>query len=153
MPNLSQLFPVENIVLEMDAADKAHLFQKAALFFENQYKIDHTMVIERLNSRESLGSTGLGSGVAIPHGRIKGLKQPLAALIRLANPIDFDAPDHQPVSLLFFLLVPEHATQQHLQILSEIAELLCESSVRNILLSTNQPLEIHQLLSTEIFPT
>ena len=62
--------------------------------------------------------------MAIPHGRIKGLKAPMAALFQLASPIGFDAPDEQPVNLLIFLLVPEAATQKHLEILSEIAELL-----------------------------
>ena len=80
-------------------------------------------VTDNLFARESLGSTGLGAGVAIPHGRIKGLKQPLAAFMRLAEPIPFESPDGKPVSLLIFLLVPEQATQQHLEILSEIAQL------------------------------
>ena len=69
--------------------------------------------------------------MAIPHGRIKGLKQPLAAVFQLANPIGFDAPDEQPVGqLMIFLLVPEAATQKHLEILSEIAELLSDSALR-----------------------
>ena len=66
--------------------------------------------------------------MAIPHGRIKGLKAPMAAVFQLASPIGFDAPDEQPVNLLIFLLVPEAATQKHLEILSEIAELLSDSA-------------------------
>jgi hypothetical protein len=68
--------------------------------------------------------------VAIPHGRIKGLKAPMAAVFQLAQPIGFDAPDEQPVGLLIFLLVPEAATQKHLEILSEIAELLSDAALR-----------------------
>eukprot|EP01034_Spumella_vulgaris_P006654 gene6654-8461_t len=79
---------------------------------------------------ERLGSTGLGHGVAIPHGRIKGLKAPMAAVFQLLQPIGFDAPDEMPVNLLIFLLVPEAATQKHLEILSEIAELLSDSALR-----------------------
>jgi hypothetical protein len=87
---------------------------------------------------ERLGSTGLGHGVAIPHGRIKGLKAPMAAVFQLANPIGFDAPDEQPVGLLIFLLVPEAATQKHLEILSEIAELLSDASLREQIKSSTR---------------
>ena len=85
------------------------------------------LITDSLFARERLGSTGLGHGVAIPHGRIKGLKAPMAAVFQLASPIGFDAPDEQPVNLLIFLLVPEAATQKHLEILSEIAELLSDA--------------------------
>ena len=88
------------------------------------------MITDSLFARERLGSTGLGHGVAIPHGRIKGLKAPMAAVVQLAQPIGFDAPDELPVSLLIFLLVPEAATQKHLEILSEIAELLSDAPLR-----------------------
>ncbi len=88
------------------------------------------LITDNLFARERLGSTGLGHGVAIPHGRIKGLKAPMAALFQLAHPIGFDAPDELPVNLLIFLLVPEAATQKHLEILSEIAELLSDAPLR-----------------------
>jgi len=101
-----------------------------------------------LFARERLGSTGLGYGVAIPHGRIKGLKNPMAAVFQLAAPIGFDAPDEQPVSLLIFLLVPEASTQKHLEILSEIAELLSDSRVRDRLKASQDAHALHQILST-----
>ena len=94
-----------------------------------------------------LGSTGLGEGVAIPHGRIKGLKQPLAAFVRLADPIPFESPDGQPVSLLIFLLVPEQATQQHLEILSEIAQLLSDREARERLHTEEDREALHRLLT------
>jgi PTS system nitrogen regulatory IIA component len=100
-----------------------------------------------LISRERLGSTGLGHGVAIPHGRIKGLKAPMAAVFQLLKPIGFDAPDEQPVSLLIFLLVPEAATQKHLEILSEIAELLSDADLRARLQSSASAAELHGLIS------
>jgi PTS system nitrogen regulatory IIA component len=105
------------------------------------------LVTDSLFARERLGSTGLGHGVAIPHGRIKGLKAPMAAVFQLAQPIGFDAPDEQPVNLLIFLLVPEAATQKHLEILSEIAELLSDTALReNIQNSTVQSV-LHQLIA------
>jgi PTS system nitrogen regulatory IIA component len=80
-------------------------------------------IFNSLISRERLGSTGLGNGVALPHGRIDGLKEPLGALLTLDEGIDFDAVDHKPVDLLFALLVPEQSTDDHLQILARLAEM------------------------------
>jgi mannitol/fructose-specific phosphotransferase system IIA component (Ntr-type) len=103
-------------------------FEEAGLLFENLHGLSRALITDSLFARERLGSTGLGHGVAIPHGRIKGLKAPMAAVFQLAQPIGFDAPDEQPVGLLIFLLVPEAATQKHLEILSEIAELLSDAA-------------------------
>ena len=103
-------------------------------------------VTDNLFARERLGSTGLGHGVAIPHGRIKGLKNPLAAVIRLGQPIPFDAPDDEPVNLLIFLLVPEAATQRHLEILSEIAELLSDRDLRERLKTESDAKTVHDLI-------
>jgi PTS system nitrogen regulatory IIA component len=104
-------------------------------------------VTDSLFSRERLGSTGLGHGVAIPHGRIKGLKAPMAAVFQLAHPIGFDAPDDQVVGLLIFLLVPEAATQKHLEILSEIAELLSDADLRQKLVASTDALQLHALIA------
>lgn len=82
-------------------------------------------------ARERLGSTGLGHGVAVPHGRIRGLKAPLAAFVRLSEPIPFESPDGEPVKLLIFLLIPDNVTQQHLEILSEIAEMFSDKGFRS----------------------
>ncbi|CDN61383.1 PTS system nitrogen-specific IIA component, PtsN [Burkholderia cenocepacia H111] len=115
--------------------------------FENQNGIARSTVTDNLFARERLGSTGLGEGVAIPHGRIKGLKHPLAAFVRLADAIPFEAPDGQPVGLLIFLLVPEQATQQHLEILSEIAQLLSDRDARERLHNETDIAELHRLLT------
>ena len=96
---------------------------------------------------EAHGEIGLGHGVAIPHGRIKGLKNPLAAVLRVQQPIPFDAPDDQPVSLLIFLLVPEAATQRHLEILSEIAEMLSDRELRERLKTEDDAAKVHELIS------
>ena len=86
-----------------------------------------------LRERENVGSTAIGHGIAIPHGRIKGLKTACGAFLRLRTPVPFDAPDGKPVGLLFVLLVPEQATEQHLQILSELAERFSDPRCRDIL--------------------
>ena len=111
-------------------------------------KFNRALITDSLFARERLGSTGLGHGVAIPHGRIKGLKQPMAAMFQLLNPIGFDSPDEKPVSLMIFLLVPEAATQKHLEILSEIAELLSDAELRDSLQAAPEADSLHQLVAS-----
>lgn len=147
MNRLAKILPPENVVLDLSVTSKKRVFEQAGLIFENSNGVGSGIVAENLFARERLGSTGLGEGVAIPHGRIKGLKHSLAAFVRLAEPIPFEAPDGQPVSLLIFLLVPEQATQQHLEILSEIAQLLSDREVRERLSNETDPLRLHQLLT------
>jgi PTS system nitrogen regulatory IIA component len=147
MNRLSSILPVAQVLVGVEATSKKRAFEEAGLLFESQHGLSRALITDSLFARERLGSTGLGHGVAIPHGRIKGLKAPMAAVFSLAQPIGFDAPDEQPVSLLIFLLVPEAATQKHLEILSEIAELLSDSALReNIKTSTTQQ-SLHQLIS------
>jgi PTS system nitrogen regulatory IIA component len=133
MSRLNRLLGPSNVVVGMPVTSKKRLFEQAGLLFENLHGIERSRVFDSLFARERLGSTGLGEGVAIPHGRIKGLRQARAAVVRLSDPIAFDAPDGQPVSLLVFLLVPEHATEEHLEILSEVAELLSDRNMRKLL--------------------
>ncbi|SDV48207.1 PTS sugar transporter subunit IIA [Chitinasiproducens palmae] len=147
MNRLAKLLPLENVVLDLAVTSKKRVFEQAGLIFENQNGVARSIVTDNLFARERLGSTGLGEGVAIPHGRIKGLKQPCAAFVRLAEPIPFEAPDGLPVNLLIFLLVPEQATQQHLEILSEIAQLLSDAAVREKLATTADRGEVHGLLT------
>mgnify|MGYP003345589142 FL=1 len=146
MNRLSAILPSSQVLVDVDTSSKKRVFEYAGLLFENQHAIARATVTDNLFARERLGSTGLGHGVAIPHGRIKGLKNPLAAVIRLKDPIPFDAPDDEPVSLLIFLLVPEAATQRHLEILSEIAELLSDRELRDKLKTEPEAAKVHELI-------
>ena len=147
MNRLATILPVANVAVAVDATSKKRVFEHAGLLFENQHAIARATVTDNLFARERLGSTGLGHGVAVPHGRIKGLKNPLAAVLRVQQPIAFDAPDDEPVSLLIFLLVPEAATQRHLEILSEIAELLSDRELREKLKGEADAAEVHRLIA------
>ena len=147
MNRLSSILPASNVLVTVDASSKKRAFEQAGLLFENQHTIARGIVTDSLFARERLASTGLGHGVAIPHGRIKGLKNPLAAVLRLQQPIAFEAPDDEPVSLLIFLLVPEAATQRHLEILSEIAEMLSDRALRERLKTEPDAAVLHQLIS------
>jgi PTS system nitrogen regulatory IIA component len=146
MNRLASILPVEQVLVGVDATSKKRAFEEAGLLFENLHGLYRALVTDSLFARERLGSTGLGHGVAIPHGRIKGLKSPMAAVFQLGQAIGFDAPDEQPVKLLIFLLVPEAATQKHLEILSEIAELLSNASLRDNMLSSASTDSLHALI-------
>lgn len=148
MNRLSQILPPTQVLVSVDATSKKRAFEAAGLLFENQQGLNRALITDSLFARERLGSTGLGHGVAIPHGRIKGLKAPMAAVFQLAAPIGFDAPDEQAVALLIFLLVPEAATQKHLEILSEIAELLGDSDLRERLKSCTDAEQLHLLIAS-----
>lgn len=148
MNRLSQILPCAQVLVAVDAASKKRAFEDAGLLFENLHGLNRSLVTDSLFARERLGSTGLGHGVAIPHGRIKGLKSPMAAVVQLAQPIGFDAPDELPVGLLIFLLVPEAATQKHLEILSEIAELLSDAPLREKIKTAEDATALHGLIST-----
>ncbi len=131
MELLEHLLPAGNVILNLDVTSKKRVFEHAGLLFENTLGIGRSKVFDALLARERLGSTGLGHGVAIPHGRIAGLKEAAGAFIRTETPIPFEAPDGNPVNLIFVLLVPEKATDQHLQILSELAQMFSERRIRS----------------------
>jgi nitrogen PTS system EIIA component len=147
MNRLAAILPATQVLAGVDATSKKRAFEEAGLLFENLHGLSRALVTDSLFARERLGSTGLGHSVAIPHGRIKGLKAPMAAMFSLTHPIGFDAPDEQPVSLLIFLLVPEAATQKHLEILSEIAEMLSDAALRERLKAAPDASMLHALIA------
>jgi nitrogen PTS system EIIA component len=148
MNRLATILPPAQVLVHMEVTSKKRAFEEAGLLFENLHGLSRALVADSLFARERLGSTGLGHGVAIPHGRIKGLKSPMAAVFQLAQAIGFDAPDEQPVNLLIFLLVPEASTQKHLEILSEIAELLSDTALRETIKTCGDAGELHRIIST-----
>lgn len=148
MTNLAKILPQNNVLLNLEVSSKKRAFEQAGLIFENNCGIARSIVSDNLFARERLGSTGLGHGVAVPHGRIKGLKAPLAAFVRLAEPIPFESPDGQAVNLLIFLLIPDHVTQQHLEILSEIAEMLSNDAFRQTLNNDPDAASVYTHLTT-----
>ena len=147
MNRLAAILPASNVLVDVDASSKKRAFEEAGLLFQNLHGLSRALITDSLFARERLGSTGLGHGVAIPHGRIKGLKSPMAAVFQLAQPIGFDAPDEQAVALLIFLLVPEAATQKHLEILSEIAELLSDAALRERMKACTDAAELHAMIA------
>ena len=147
---MSRILPPSNVVLDLEATSKKRAFEQAGLLFENHNGIARTAVFQSLIARERLGSTALGHQVAVPHGRIKDLKEPCAAFIRLTDPVRFDATDGRAANLLFILLVPENATQTHLELLAEIARLMSDADIRHSLATETDPAVVHRLLTSPL---
>jgi PTS system nitrogen regulatory IIA component len=147
MSLVAKLLPPSNVLLDLQVSSKKRLFEQVGLLFENHHGVAKDAVFDSLFARERLGSTGLGQGVAIPHGRIKGLKEALGAFVRLAQPVPFDAPDGKPVTLAFALLVPEQATEKHLEILSELAQMFSDRNLRDALAAAPDAGALHQIIS------
>jgi len=143
---IARLLPETNVALDLDMASKRRVFDEAGMMFQNHQGIARSTVFDSLFARERLGSTGLGQGVAIPHGRIAKLAAPIGAFLRLKEAIPFEAPDGKPVNLLFFVLVPEKATDTHLQILASLAEMFADVGMRERLSTLPDVQSVHREL-------
>lgn len=143
---IKKILPAENVFFDLDVASKKRVFEQVGLLFENNNNIGRSTVFDALFAREKLGSTGLGHGVAVPHGRVKGLKEAIGAFVKLKQAIPFDAPDGKPVGLLFVWLVPETATDLHLQLLSELADMFSHKQFREKLEHAADAAEAHRLI-------
>ena len=144
---IGKTLTASRVALDVDLTSKKRLFEQIGLMFENENQIARAHVFDALFAREKLGSTGLGFQVAIPHGRIKNLRETVAVFVRAKEGIPFDAPDGEPVRLVFAMLVPEHATEQHLNMLSELAQLFSDADLRDALLREKDAAAIHKLLT------
>lgn len=132
-------------MLGLTATDKKGALEEIAFLISCRYQIDHTLIFRALWRREQSGSTALGHGFAIPHTRIPGVRDPIVLFVRPELPIDFGAPDHQPVSALFVILVPEHANEEHLQVLATVSEMFSSKRFRKRLDAATDPAAIQRL--------
>jgi PTS system nitrogen regulatory IIA component len=127
---IAQLMSRDHVLLGLNVADRQALFDELGRFFQQRYGLPADAVTAGLAARESMGSTGLGQGVAVPHGQIKGLREAMVLYVRPVTPIAFDAPDGKPVSDIVVLLVPKWANSTHLRLLAEVAERFCDQQFR-----------------------
>ena len=118
-----------SVLASLKVQNKKQLLQELSQAMANRVAIDHRLIFETLLKREKLGSTGIGQGIAIPHGKLPSISRVYGLFARLASPVDFESVDGQPVDLVFVLLAPEHAGADHLKALARISRLLRESSV------------------------
>lgn len=150
MQVLSQILTPGRTVCRVPGVSKKRLFETIAkVISEDQLSLPYKDVFDHLIAREKLGSTGLGNGIAIPHCRISNCSEPLGTLVTLEEPIDFDAPDDAPVDLLFVLLVPEEANQQHLDILAGIAGLFSQADFCQQLRATDDSQALYELATSQ----
>ena len=145
---LSEIINVNRIKSDINIKSKKRALEALSeLITQDQNQLDSGNIFDSLISRERLGATGVGYGIAIPHGRIKNCKQITGAFIQLDQGIDFDAIDNQPVDMLFALVVPEESTDEHLQVLALLAAMFNDESFREKLRQSKSSEETYQLLT------
>ncbi len=145
---ISEILSPDRIHFDSNGASKkAALESLASLLVSDSPELTQLEVFDSLLTRERLGSTGLGHGVAIPHGRISHESKTLGAFIRMQTPVEYDAVDKQPVDILFALLVPNESTDEHLQILSRLAEKFSDTDLLNKLRTEDSAEAIYGLLA------
>jgi PTS system nitrogen regulatory IIA component len=144
---IADLLPGPDAVLAcVKASGKKALLADLASRAASLFKLDDRRLFDRLVERERLGSTGIGGGIAIPHGRMAGLAAPVGLFVRLAHPIDFEAVDERPVDLVFLLVAPEGAGADHLKALARVSRLLRDRSLVEKLRATDSGDALYALL-------
>jgi nitrogen PTS system EIIA component len=144
--NIADLLDPERIDLDCRISSKKRLMEHVATMLSRRTTMDEQYVFRVLVDRERLGSTGVGHGVALPHGRVGGISDAVLALATLDDPIDYQSPDRQDVQIVVGLLVPEDANDAHLQILARLAQVLSQDQLRNRLLQANDKDEVFSAL-------
>ncbi len=145
---IHQLISAQRVVAAVPASSKKRLLEMlSALLGEGEPEVDTQAALQCMIERERLGSTGIGDGGAIPHGRLKGLKKAVGAFVTLEHEMDYDSLDRKPVRMAFALLVPESANQEHLQLLRELAIIFSNKNVREHLLHAKTAEEMYRTLT------
>jgi PTS system nitrogen regulatory IIA component len=147
MNPIGELLAVEDVRLDVDVSSKTQLLDLIATQLAARHGIPKTFILEGLIAREQLGSTGVGHGVAIPHARMSQCAAPAATFVRTKLAIPFDAPDGKPVSVFLGLIVPNKATERHLQLLATAAGMLDDRSFRDKLRTSTDPGAVKELLA------
>ncbi len=145
---IADILTTDRVLCDVSASSKKRALEKISeLIASADPALTPGEVFDCLLSRERLGSTCIGSGVAIPHSRVKHGERTLAAFIKLSEGVDYDAVDRQPVDLLFALLVPEESTDEHLEVLAYLAEKFSDKSFRDELRASHSCEELFELIT------
>ncbi len=144
---LSEILEESSVISDLKARDKkAVLEELAQTIVDQEPDLDKSALVKVLLDRERLGSTGIGDGVAIPHGKFNGLSQPMISFGRSRKGLDFESMDGQPAFLFFLLVAPENSTSIHLKALARIAKILKSSSFRKALMEVPTKKELYQTI-------
>ena len=147
--NLKDLVSPEAVVCNADVVSKKRALELLAELLAKQTEANKSLeIFQLLTEREKLGSTSLGHGIALPHARTDLCKQAIGVFIRTKNGIDFDSPDHQPTDLLFALMVPEHYTDEHLNILAGLAGMFNDENFCQNLRTADTNADLHHRLTS-----
>ena len=144
---LDSLIDKQSVLASLKAPNKKQLLQELSQALAAQVAVDHRVILEVLMKREKLGSTGIGQGIAIPHGKLPSISRVYGLFARLAQPVEFDSVDGQPVDLVFVLLAPEDAGADHLKALAKISRLLRDPAVVAKLRGTEDPQGLYAILT------
>lgn len=146
---LTDILSLSRITCDSQASSKKRVLEQLSdLIANDQVELSRVEIFDSLLARERLGSTGLGHGIAIPHGRVSNSERALGAIIKLREGIDYEAIDHQPVDLVFALLVPEKSTEEHLQLLAQLAEMFSNREVVEQLRQADSPADLLDTIGT-----
>ena len=144
---LNEFISLRSIHLDVDADSVKNVFKKISIFFSKNDKQKASTIIEKLNERERLGSTGVGNGIAIPHTKIPDLRKTQVILLKLISAVDFSASDKKNVDIIFSIIAPENSQSEHLLILSSISNFLKNKTYVNKLRELDEPKKILALFS------
>lgn len=144
---LDSIIDDQSVLANVKAQNKKQLLLELSQVLAARTAIDHRVIFETLLTREKLGSTGIGQGIAIPHGKVPTLSRVYGLFARLATPIEFESVDGQPVDLVFVLLAPEHAGADHLKALAKISRLLRDPAVVAKLRGTDEAESLYAILT------
>lgn len=145
---IPEILSPDRILCNNDISSKKGALETLSkLMASSEPSLTYTEIFDCLNARERLGSTGIGNGIAIPHGRFQHVRHPTAAFLKLGSGVDYDAVDQKPVDLMFSLLVPVDSTDEHLQILSCLAEMFSDTALIEQLRQESSPVKIYEILT------
>jgi len=145
---ISPLLSPQRIFLDTEISSKKKLLELIANIVADQTQLAESLIYSNLLNRERLGSTGLGHGFAVPHARLENLDKTIGCLFRLKEPVNFEAPDNQPVDLVFTIIIPQEATEEHLMILSSLARIFSQTEVCEAIRGATSKDEIAQIIKS-----
>ena len=143
---ISALLSPERILINTDISSKKKLLEFISSNIADQFELPQTTIYNNLLDRERLGSTGLGRGFAIPHARLNDLDKTIGCFIRLNRAVKFEAPDNEPVDLVFTIIIPEHATDEHLEILSSLAKIFSQTEICDAIRNADSSDEVARII-------
>jgi len=145
---VTALLSPDRVFIDPDIFSKKKLLEFIANTVTEQCGLAKSKLFNSLLDRERLGSTGLGNGFAVPHARLPDLKETIGFFVKLAKPINFEAPDNQPVDLIFCIIIPEHATDEHLKILASLAKTFSQSSIRDAMRQVQTDRDVTRIIDS-----